>query len=148
RPYTQGELVAAMKGIARLVRDPRRRQTPKESTGIGTEATRAAGIQGLLDRGDRLRTGRAVRPSDTARMLLGAVPAAVADPGLTAVWEQALDLIASGQLSLEAFVARQSAWVAQLVEQYRVTTLAVAPSAPQERQRRPASRTRRGKGQG
>lgn len=148
RPYSQGELVAAMKGIARLVSDPRLRQTLKESTGIGTEATRAAVIQGLLDRGYLLRKGRSVRPSDTARMLIDAVPAAVADPGLTAVWEQALDRIASGQLSLEAFVARQSAWVAQLVEQYRGATLTIAPSAPQERQRRPASRTRRGKGQG
>ena len=148
RPYSQGELVAAMKGIARLVSDPRLRQTLKESTGIGTEATRAAVIQGLLDRGYLLRKGRSVRPSDTACMLIDAVPAAVADPGLTAVWEQALDQIASGQLSLETFVARQSAWVAQLVEQYRGATLAITPSAPQVRQRRPASRTRRGKGQG
>ena len=148
RPYSQGELVAAMKGIARLVSDPRLRQTRKESTGIGTEATRAAVIQGLLDRGYLLRKGRSVRPSDTARMLIDAVPAAVADPGLTAVWEQALDRIANGQLTLEAFVARQSAWVAQLVEQYRGATLAITPSAPQDRQRRPASRTRRGKGQG
>lgn len=148
RPYTQGELVAAMKGIARLVSDPRLRQTLKESTGIGTEATRAAVIQGLLDRGYLLRKGRSVRPSDTACMLIDAVPAAVADPGLTAVWEQALDMIATGQMSLETFVARQSAWVAQLVEQYRGATLAIATSPPQERQRRPASRTRRGKGQG
>ncbi len=148
RPYTQGELVAAMKSIARLVSDPRLRQTLKDTTGIGTEATRAAIIQGLLDRGYLLRKGRAVRPSPTACTLIDAVPAAVADPGLTAVWEQALDQIASGQLSLEAFVARQSAWVAQLVEQYRGATLAITPSAPQERQRRPASRTWRGKGQG
>lgn len=136
-----------MKGIARRLSDPRLRQALKDSTGIGTEATRAAVIQGLLDRGYLLRKGRSVRPSDTARMLIDAVPAAVADPGLTAVWEQALDMIATGQMSLETFVARQSAWVAQLVEQYRGATLAIATSPPQERQRRPASRTRRGKGQ-
>ena len=120
--------LAAMKSIARLVSDPRLRQTLKDTTGIGTEATRAAIIQGVLDRGYLLRKGRAVRPSPTACTLIDAVPAAVADPGLTAVWEQALDQIASGQLSLEAFVARQSAWVAQLVEQYRGATLAI-PSA-------------------
>src|SRR5690606_41455455 len=104
-----------MKGIARLVSDPRLRQTLKDSTGIGTEATRAAVIQGLLDRGYLLRKGRSVRPSDTARMLIDAGPAAGAGPGLTAVWGRALGRVARGQLRLGAVVARQSARGAQPV---------------------------------
>jgi len=39
KPYTQGELVKAMKGVARFVTDPRLKQTLKDTTGIGTEAT-------------------------------------------------------------------------------------------------------------
>ena len=37
-----------MKGVAKLVTDPRLKQKLKETTGIGTEATRANIIGGLL----------------------------------------------------------------------------------------------------
>lgn len=135
RPYTQGELVKAMKGVARLVTDPRLKQKLKETTGIGTEATRANIIKGLLERGYLLKKGRAVRASDAAFTLIDAVPAAIADPGTTAVWEQALDMIEAGQMTLDTFVAKQSAWVAQLVQQYGGATLSIklppSPACPQ-----------------
>lgn len=130
KPYTQGELVKAMKGVAKLVDDPRLRQKLKETTGIGTEATRASTITGLLDRGYLLRKGRAIRASDAAFTLIDAVPAAIADPGMTAIWEQALDMIEAGQMTLDTFIAKQSAWVAQLVQQYRGATLSSALPLP------------------
>ncbi|QVX40772.1 DNA topoisomerase III (plasmid) [Ralstonia solanacearum] len=125
KPYTQGELVKAMKGVAKLVSDPRLKQKLKDTTGIGTEATRASIINGLLDRGYLLKKGRAVRASEAAFTLIDAVPAAIADPGTTAVWEQALDMIEAGQVTLDTFVQKQSAWVGQLVQQYRDTTLSI-----------------------
>lgn len=132
KPYTQGELVKAMKGVAKLVDDPRLKQKLKEATGIGTEATRASTIEGLLDRGYLLKKGRAIRASDAAFTLIDAVPAAIADPGMTAIWEQALDMIEAGQMTLDTFIAKQSAWVAQLVQQHRGATLSIAlpPSPP------------------
>ncbi|MFJ5483778.1 DNA topoisomerase III [Pectobacterium actinidiae] len=131
RPYTQGELVKAMKGVAKLVTDPRLKQKLKETTGIGTEATRANIIKGLLDRGYLLKKGRAVRASDAAFTLIDAVPGAIADPGMTAVWEQALDMIEAGQITLDTFVEKQSSWVAQLVQQYRGTSLSIkVPQGP------------------
>ncbi|MDH4564537.1 MULTISPECIES: DNA topoisomerase III [unclassified Pseudomonas] len=131
RPYTQGELIKAMKGVAKLVSDPRLKQKLKDTTGIGTEATRASIIKGLLDRGYLLKKGRAVRASEPAFTLIDAVPAAIADPGTTAIWEQALDMIEVGQMTLDAFVDKQSAWVAQLVQQYRGTTLSIRlPDGP------------------
>ncbi|CAM5791930.1 DNA topoisomerase III [Ottowia pentelensis] len=135
KPYTQGELVKAMKGVAKLVTDPRLKQKLKDTTGIGTEATRANIISGLLARGYLLKKGRAIRASDAAFTLIDAVPAAIADPGTTAVWEQALDMIEAGQMTLDTFIAKQSSWVAQLVQQYRSATLDLklppAPSCPQ-----------------
>ena len=132
KPYTQGELVKAMKGVAKLVDDPRLKQKLKETTGIGTEATRASTITGLLDRGYLLRKGRTIRASDAAFTLIDAVPAAIADPGMTAIWEQALDMIEAGQMTLDTFIAKQSAWVAQLVQEHRGATLSIAlpPSPP------------------
>jgi DNA topoisomerase III len=131
RPYTQGELIKAMKGVAKLVTDPRLRQTLKETTGIGTEATRAGIINGLLARGFIARKGKAIRATEAALKLIDAVPCAIADPGTTAIWEQALDRIASGQMTLDGFIDKQSAWVAQLVQQYRGASLAISqPEGP------------------
>ncbi|MFG1304698.1 DNA topoisomerase III [Xanthobacter autotrophicus] len=128
RPYTQGELVKAMKGVAKLVTDPRLKQKLKETTGIGTEATRAGIITALLGRGYLIRKGRAIRASDAAFTLIDAVPPAIADPGTTAIWEQALDMIEEGQMSLDAFIEKQSAWVTQLVAQYRSASLSISIS--------------------
>lgn len=123
KPYTEGELIKAMKGIARLVTDPRLKQILKETTGIGTEATRAGIIKGLLDRGYLVTKGKAVRATDTAFTLIDAVPAAIIDPGMTALWEQALDSIEHGEMTMDAFLAKQAAWIGQLVTQYAKTTL-------------------------
>jgi DNA topoisomerase-3 len=146
RPYTQGELIKAMKGVARLVTDPRLRQKLKETTGIGTEATRAGIINGLLTRGYIARKGKAIRATETAFTLIDAVPGAIADPGTTAVWEQALDMIESGQMTLEGFIDKQSSWVAQLVQQYRGALLTIAqPKGPACPQCGAATHPRRGK---
>ncbi len=135
KPYTQGELVKAMKGVAKLVDDPRLKQKLKETTGIGTEATRANIINGLIGRGYLVKKGRAVRASDAAFTLIDAVPSAIADPGTTAVWEHALDMIEAGQMALDTFIEKQAAWVGQLVQQYRGATLSLklppAPACPQ-----------------
>jgi DNA topoisomerase-3 len=118
KPYTQGELVQAMKGIGRFVSDPRLKLKLKDTTGIGTEATRAGIIQGLIRRGYLIQKGQALRASESAFLLIDAVPEAIADPGMTAIWEQALERIAAGELSLETFVEKQSAWVAKLVRSH------------------------------
>ncbi|CAK7009195.1 DNA topoisomerase III [Saezia sanguinis] len=131
KPFTQGELVKAMKGVAKYVSDPRLKQILKETTGIGTEATRAGIIKGLLARGYLVAKGRSVRASDAAFTLIDAIPQAIADPGLTAVWEQALGSIEQGQMTSEAFIAKQSAWIDQLVKQYAASSLSIKlPDSP------------------
>ncbi|MBI6567879.1 DNA topoisomerase III, partial [Pseudomonas synxantha] len=135
KPYTQGELVKSMKGVARFVTDPRLKQKLKDTTGIGTEATRANIITSLLTRGYLVKKGRSIRASDAAFTLIDAVPAAIADPGTTAVWEQALDMIEAGQLTLDTFIGKQAAWISQLIAQYGSTSLSIkvpqGPTCPQ-----------------
>ncbi|ELI8126412.1 DNA topoisomerase III [Yersinia enterocolitica] len=131
KPYTQGELIKAMKGVAKLVTDPRLKLKLKETTGIGTEATRASIINGLLGRSYLIKKGRSIRASDAAFTLIDAVPSAIADPGMTAVWEQALDMIEAGQLTLDTFIEKQSIWITQLVRQYGSTSLSIkVPEGP------------------
>ncbi|MGL4666503.1 MAG: DNA topoisomerase III, partial [Saezia sp.] len=131
KSYTEGELVKAMKTIARLVTDLRLKQILKETTGIGTEATRAGIIKGLLQRGYLVTKNKAVKATDAAFALIDAVPAAIVDPGMTAVWEQALDSIEKGEMQMDQFIQKQTAWISQLIEQYRGTQLNVkVPASP------------------
>ncbi|PWB33160.1 DNA topoisomerase III [Pseudomonas sp. SDI] len=143
KPFTEGDLIKAMKNVAKLVADPRLKQKLKDTTGIGTEATRAGIIQGLLDRGYLLKNGKALAATPAAFSLIDAVPRAIADPGTTAIWEQALDMVQSGEMSLEEFVAKQSTWMSKQVQRCAGLSLnisgpAVAGKAPWKKKRRKA----------
>ncbi|MCM2460245.1 DNA topoisomerase III [Pseudomonas sp. CG7] len=129
KPLTEGDLIKAMKNVAKLVNDPRLKQKLRDTTGIGTEATRAGIIKGLIDRGYLLKKKRALTASAAAHTLIESVPAAVADPGMTAIWEQALDEIEAGRLTLDAFVARQAHWITQLISNSGALTLSVPVEA-------------------
>ena len=128
KPFTEGDLIKAMKNVAKLVQDPLLKQKLKDTTGIGTEATRAGIIQGLLDRGYLVKHGKALAATPAAFSLIDAVPRAIADPGTTAIWEQALDMVQSGEMSLEEFVAKQAAWMSKQVG--RCTGLRLTISGP------------------
>lgn len=128
KAYTEGTLVKAMKTIANQVAEPRLKQKLKDSCGLGTEATRAAIIQGLIDHGYLTKKKRSLAASAAAHTLIEAVPPEVADPVMTALWEQALDRIESGQLSVETFLAKQAEWLTRLVRSNATLTLRPPPS--------------------
>ena len=129
KPLTEGELIKAMKNVARLVQDPILKQKLKDTTGIGTEATRAGIIQGLLDRGYLTKHGKALNATPAAFSLIDAVPRAIADPGTTAIWEQALDMVQNGEMTLDEFVTRQSAWMSKHVSRCKGLSLTISGSA-------------------
>ena len=146
KPFTEGDLIKAMKNVAKLVDDPRLKQKLKDTTGIGTEATRAGIIQGLLDRGYLRKQGKALAATPAAFSLIDAVPRAIADPGTTAIWEQALDMVQSGEMSLEEFVAKQSAWMSKQVQRCAGLHMTIsaqanpAAAAPWKKKRKTAPR--------
>lgn len=117
--YTEGTLIAAMKNAARFVTDERLKQRLKESAGLGTEATRAGIIETLLKRGYIKKEKRHLVSTDSAATLMAMLPAIVKDPGMTALWEQALDDIAAGKLPLAMFLQKQSLWISTMVAQAR-----------------------------
>lgn len=130
KPYTEGDLIKAMKNVARLVEDPLLKQKLKDTTGIGTEATRASIIQGLIDRGYLVKNGKALAATPAAFSLIDAVPRAIADPGTTAIWEQALDMVQSGEMSLEEFVTKQAAWMSKQVTRCSGLSLTISGPPP------------------
>lgn len=118
--FTEGTLIEAMKQVSRYVTDPRLKAKLRETTGIGTNATRAGIIKSLLDRKLIAQKGkRHLIASSEAHDLLAAVPAAISNPGTTAIWEQALDMVESGELTLDDFVSKQSTWIGNIVEKYQ-----------------------------
>ena len=131
KPFTEGDLIKAMKNVAKLVQDPLLKQKLKDTTGIGTEATRAGIIQGLIDRGYLSKNGKALAATPAAFSLIDAVPRAIADPGTTAIWEQALDMVQSGEMSLDIFVAKQAAWMSKHIERCSAMTMSIkGPASP------------------
>lgn len=135
--HTEGTLIQAMKSVGRQVQDAKLRQVLKETSGIGTEATRAAIIEMLLARSYIERQGKKKQLVSTAkgRALIAAVPESVKDAATTAVWEQALDDIAQGKAGLEEFLAKQRTWLKALLVDIRAGTpgkaasMAYAPTA-------------------
>lgn len=115
--YTEGTLIAAMKNSAKFVSDEKLKQRLRESAGLGTEATRGGIIETLLARGYIRKQKRHLVATDSARTLMAMLPEIVKDPGMTALWEQALDEIAAGKLPLAVFLQKQSMWISALVSQ-------------------------------
>lgn len=130
--YTEGTLLSAMINAARFVTDERLKQRLKETEGLGTEATRAALIQGLLDKGFLKKKGKSVIATEQACTLIDSLPPVLKDPGLTALWEQALNQIAEKTLTLAEFMQKQEQFVKYLMQEclkhgVKITQGAVKP---------------------
>lgn len=117
-PYTEGTLIQAMKSIAKLVENPKLKAILRENAGIGTEATRANIIETLLHRKLLERVGKKKQLKATPKGLglIGLLPDTVKDPALTAAWEQALESIASGEMTLVQFMDKQQNWLMKVLD--------------------------------
>ncbi len=110
KPYTDGTLIAAMTGIHKLVTDPKLKARLKETAGLGTEATRASMIEVLMTREYAERKKKEIHPTERGVQLidmLRRVAPELADPGTTALQEDALADIAAGRASLDVFLEQE-----------------------------------------
>jgi DNA topoisomerase III len=122
--YTEGTLLSAMESIDREIDDPRLKaiMKGKEKAGIGTDATRSAIIEGLFRRTYIEAKGKQLVPTARAESLIALierVAPAMADPVLTAQWEEQLGQVESGSLLLEQFEGNLGKWLTNLVAQVR-----------------------------
>lgn len=106
--YTEGTLIGAMKNVAKIIKNAELKRILKKESGIGTEATRADIIEKLCFRGYLERNKKKqLISTERGRYVISIVPDAFKDPGTTALWEQQLDGIASGEGSLNDFISGQ-----------------------------------------
>ncbi|WP_235423999.1 DNA topoisomerase III [Citrobacter koseri] len=130
--YTFATLIGAMMNASAFVTDIALRKVLKDNAGLGTEATRAGIVEQLLKRGFIVRKGKQLRATELGTDVIDALPTQITDPGMTALWEQALDEVAAGRLSLNDFLQRQVEWTRKLVSlggQQRVN-IRIPPTPP------------------
>ena len=114
--FTDGTLIAAMSSVHKLVTDPKIKARLKETSGLGTEATRANILEVLIKRGFIERKGKSVLATESGRILIAALPPALTDPGVTGLWEDFLADVAAGARTLIEFETQQRAFVVKRVE--------------------------------
>jgi DNA topoisomerase III len=116
--YTEATLLSAMEGAGKLVEDDEMRAA-MEAKGLGTPATRAAIIEGLIREEYVNREGRELIPTPKAFSLLFALHmlhiVELASPELTGEWEYKLKLIEAGKLKREEFMKQIGALVKKVV---------------------------------
>jgi len=104
--YMEGTLVdEEMGAIAKYVEDPRIKAILKETSGIGTSATRAAIIETLKKRGYIWVNDKGhVLATEAGRALIEGLPGNLTRPDMTAKWESDLKQVAQGALPASAFM--------------------------------------------
>jgi DNA topoisomerase-3 len=116
--YSEATLLSAMEGAGKLVEDDELREA-MEAKGLGTPATRAAIIEGLLREEYINREGRELVPTPKAFSLMFALHmlhvVELASPELTGEWEHKLKLIEQGKLSRDEFMEEISGLVKKVV---------------------------------
>lgn len=133
--YTEGTLLAVLEAIDKVIDDPRLKKImlTKEKAGIGTDATRASIVEGLFKRGYVANNKKFIVPTDNGNALIEVIEKmapAMADPVLTAEWEDKLSQIQLGTLSLAAFEAQLVGWLKQVVENIRKQAVSRPAHAP------------------
>ncbi|MBI2509496.1 MAG: topoisomerase C-terminal repeat-containing protein, partial [Betaproteobacteria bacterium] len=120
--YTEATLLSAMEGAGKLVEDDELRAA-MEAKGLGTPATRAAVIEGLIQEKYVHREGRELRPTWKAFRLLLALHhfgvTEITSPELTGDWEHKLKLMETGKLKRDVFMDHIEQATRDLVERIR-----------------------------
>ena len=89
-----------------------------ERKGLGTPATRADIIEKLVKDGFVKRDKKQMIPTEDGLKLITVLPDVVKSPKLTADWENALTLVAKGELAMEDFMADIENMVSELIHTY------------------------------
>lgn len=146
--FTEKSLLKAMKNVAQYVDDAAAKKRLKQTSGIGTPATRAGIIETLKDREYIKLVKRQIQPTDTGMSVIDAMEAACpayCDPAETAAWEDVLKDISANKANVGQFVAS----IAEKVKR-DVLTLRTKENLPQitggDAGGRPAARAGGGRG--
>jgi len=127
--YSEATLLSAMEGAGKLIEDDELREAMAEK-GLGTPATRAAIIEGLIAENYLIREGRELIPTTKAFQLLtllrGLGVEELTMPELTGEWEYKLAQMERGRLQREAFmreIAEVTRHIVERAKNYQADTV-------------------------
>ncbi|WP_428415829.1 DNA topoisomerase III [Methylibium sp.] len=116
--YTEATLLSAMESAGKLIDDDELREAMQEK-GLGTPATRAQTIEGLILEKYMHRDGRELIPTAKAFQLMtllrGLQVEELTQPELTGNWEYQLAEMEKGKLSRDAFMREIAAMTQKIV---------------------------------
>jgi DNA topoisomerase-3 len=117
--YTEATLLSAMEGAGKLVEDEELREA-MSAKGLGTPATRAAVIEGLLAEEYMRREGRELSSTPKAMALMELLQAvdipALTSPEMTGEWEYKLKQMEHGELPRARFMEEIVGLTQKIVE--------------------------------
>lgn len=127
--FTEATLLSAMEGAGKLIEDEELRQAISDK-GIGTPATRAAIIDGLLEEKYLERVGKELRPTPKAfsliTLLRGLQIPELISPEMTGDWEYKLKLMERGKFKREEFmksIAEMARTIVEKAKNYNSETI-------------------------
>jgi DNA topoisomerase III len=117
--YSEATLLGAMEGAGKFIEDDELREAMQEK-GLGTPATRAAIIEGLINEKYMLREGRELIPTAKAFQLMtllrGLGVEELSRPELTGEWEYKLAQMEHGRLSRDEFMREIAGMTERIVK--------------------------------
>ncbi len=117
--FTEATLLSAMEGAGKLVEDEELREAMSEK-GLGTPATRAAVIEGLIAQEYILRQGKELivtaKGLALITLLRGIGASELCSPEMTGEWESKLKRMAKGGLDPKEFMDGIKSFTRQIVE--------------------------------
>jgi len=120
--YTESTLLSAMEGAGKLIDDDEMREAMAER-GLGTPATRAATIEGLLRQKYIAREGRDLNVTGKGLRLIELCEEmkieALSSPSMTGDWEAKLNKMERGEIKREAFMEEINGFTREVVEKAR-----------------------------
>lgn len=128
--YTQSSLINDMENASKFIKDSSERDMIR-ADGIGTARTREPTLTALIKRGllETKKSGKQylVISSQTARNMVGQLPAYLKEVSTTAKWEMMLRAIETGKVDPEKVLNVQKKQIAQIIERAKGQVPGKAP---------------------
>ncbi|TKB06695.1 DNA topoisomerase 3 [Desulforhopalus sp. IMCC35007] len=114
--FTEASLQVAMTEVHKFVDDPVIKARLKENSGIGTSATRTNIITELQNRNYLEKSGKTLISTARGRELIDKIHPSLKNPGMTAIWEDALNRICEGELGKTEFLTELTKRMSNMVK--------------------------------
>jgi len=121
--FTDATLLSAMENPVKYMDtdDKKLEAILKDTSGLGTVATRADIIEKLFSSFVLEKRGKEIHITEKGRQLLNLAPEEMTSPEMTARWESKLEKIKNGQLKEEAFIKEMEEYTKKIISEIKMS---------------------------